>query len=143
MRLSTRFLDTTLLPHTNQKKATHPEPAPPILPLKSLPHSVGEFGVFDYELPSLLAWPSHRPFSAPDSDVLGCWASMVSQALVFSKDWKNKVAFFPRCKGVVKCELEMDSQVTESALTLHCHNPEVKPSMLSFQQISTASRTLE
>ena len=40
---------------------------------------IGEFKVFEHELPVLLAWSCSKPFSAPDSNVSICLASLCTE----------------------------------------------------------------
>ena len=78
-RHSTRFLGHRLVtsPPTNQKKVTRPSALTLNLTCKKFSlKTIAEFGVLDPESPVLLAWPWNQLFSAPNSDVLLCSATV-------------------------------------------------------------------
>ena len=78
-RLSTRCLEhcPVTSPPTNQKKVTHPAALTPNFAYKNFSlKTVGEFGVFEHKPPVPLAWPYNKPFSALNSDISVCLASL-------------------------------------------------------------------
>ena len=78
-RPSTRLLEhrPVTSPPTNQKEATHPAAFTLNFAYKNFsPKTISEFGGFEHEPPILLAWPCNKTFSAPNSDVSVCLASL-------------------------------------------------------------------
>ena len=78
-RLSTGFLEhcPVISPLTNQKKVTHPADLTTNFVHKNFsPQTIREFWSFEYKPPILTAQPCNKTFSAPNSDVSVCLASL-------------------------------------------------------------------
>ena len=105
----------SLLPHHQPiMKTTHPAAPAPDFAYKNSPQITGEFRGVEPEPSTFLAWPDNKPFSAPNSDIFICLASLCVRhtnlcSITDSKCLLPKIvkAFIVQV-GIVKFEMTKD-----------------------------------
>ena len=79
------------LPTNQSERSDALQPSPPNLPSLI---AAGEFGSFQRQPPVFFALPNNKPFSAPDSEVSVCLASLCVRHMNTASKWQLNNAIF-------------------------------------------------